>query len=70
MLGWDRDLKASLVPAFPLSDNGPVPFFMLEENRLTKDVPAGTTITLDMIDPPTGSMLWSLRRQQDAHFLA
>jgi predicted homoserine dehydrogenase-like protein len=68
-LGWNRDLRASLVPAFPLSDDSPVPFFMLEGNRLTKDVPAGTTITLDMIAPPTDSALWSLRRQQDAHFL-
>jgi predicted homoserine dehydrogenase-like protein len=67
-LGWNRDLRASLVPAFPLSDDGPVPFFMLEGNRLTKDVPARTTITLDMIAPPADSALWSLRRQQDAHF--
>jgi predicted homoserine dehydrogenase-like protein len=68
-LGWNRDLRASLAPAFPLSDDGPVPFFMLEGNRLTRDVPAGTAITLDMIAPPADSALWSLRRQQDAHFL-
>ncbi|MBN1583511.1 MAG: hypothetical protein JXA89_22570 [Anaerolineae bacterium] len=67
-LGWNRDLRASLVPAFPLSDTDPVPFFMLEENRLIKDVPAGTTITMNMIAPPTRSALWSLRRQQDTHF--
>ena len=67
-LGWNRDLRASMVPAFPLSDDGPVPFFMLEGNQLAKDVPAGTTITLDMIAPPADSALWSLRRQQDAHF--
>jgi predicted homoserine dehydrogenase-like protein len=68
-LGWNRDLRASLVPAFPLTDDGPVPFFMLEGNRLTKDVLTGTTITLDTIAPPADSALWSLRRQQDAHFL-
>ena len=68
-LGYDRDVRASLVPAFPLSDKGPVPFYMLESNRLVKDVPAGTTITMDMIAPPADSALWSLRRQQDAHFL-
>ena len=67
-LGWNRDLRASLVPAFPLSGSSPVPFFMLEGNRLAKDVPAGTTITVDMIAPPVDSALWSLRRQQDAHF--
>ena len=68
-LGWNRDLRASLVPAFPLADGGPVPFFMLEGRQLTKDIPAGTTITLDMIAPPADSALWSLRRQQDAHLL-
>ena len=67
-LGWNRDLRASLAPTFPLSDEGPVPFFMLEGNRLAKDVPAGTTITVNMLAPPVDSALWSLRRQQDAHF--
>lgn len=69
-LGWNRDLRAALTPAFPLSAAGPAPFFMLEGNCLTKDVPAGTTITLDMIAPPADSALWSLRRQQDAHFMS
>lgn len=68
-LGWNRDLRAALAPAFPLSATGPVPFFMLEGNRLIEDVPAGTTISLDVIAPPADSALWSLRRQQDAHFL-
>jgi predicted homoserine dehydrogenase-like protein len=68
-LGWNRDLRASLVPSFSLSDEGPVPFFMLEGNRLIQDVHAGTTISLSMIAPPPGSALWSLRRQQDAHFM-
>jgi predicted homoserine dehydrogenase-like protein len=68
-LGWNRDLRASLVPAFSLSVSRAVPFFMLEGNRLTKAVPAGTTITPDMIAPPADSALWSLRRQQDAHFI-
>jgi predicted homoserine dehydrogenase-like protein len=67
-LGWDRDLRASLVPAFPLSDAGPAPFFMLEGSRLASDVPAGARITLDVIVPPADLTLWSLRRQQDAHF--
>ena len=40
-----------------------------EGNRLTKDVPAGPAIALDVIAPPADSALWSLRRQQDAHFL-
>ena len=67
-LGWSRDLRASLVPGFALSDEGPATFFMLEGNRLTQDVPAGTTITANIIARPAHSMLWSLREQQDAHF--
>jgi predicted homoserine dehydrogenase-like protein len=67
-LGWNRDLRTSLIPGFPLSDHGPVPFFMLEGNRMIKDVPAGATITLDMIAAPVDSALWLLRQQQDKHF--
>jgi predicted homoserine dehydrogenase-like protein len=68
-LGWNRDLRASLVPAFPLFDHSPVPFFMLEGNQLTGDVPAGQIITLGMIASPVDSALWTLRQHQDAHFL-
>jgi predicted homoserine dehydrogenase-like protein len=64
-----RDFRAGEVPTFPLSDGGPVPFFMLEGNQLTQDIPAGMTITLDMIEKPADSALWTLRQQQDAHFL-
>ncbi|MDF1512868.1 MAG: hypothetical protein P1S60_03555, partial [Anaerolineae bacterium] len=67
-LGWNRDLRASLVPAFPMLGESPVPFFMLEGNQLIKDVPAGTVITQDMISAPIDSTLWTLRRQQDAIF--
>jgi predicted homoserine dehydrogenase-like protein len=67
-LGWNRDLRASLVPGFPLTEDGPVPFFMLEGNRLVQDVPAGTSISVDMVDRPDNSPLWSLRQRQDNHF--
>ncbi|MGI5916636.1 MAG: hypothetical protein ACOX9A_09340 [Anaerolineae bacterium] len=67
-LGWNRDLRASLVPGYALEDSRPLPFFMLEGNRLAVDVPAGTTITQEMVVSPGEMPLWSLRARQDAHF--
>ena len=69
-LGYSLDLRAALAPAFSLSPGAPVPFFMLEGRRLTADVPQGKTITLEMIEQPADSALWSLRGQQDAQFLS
>jgi len=66
--GTDRNLKASLIPSVALENDSPLPFFMLEGNRLKQDVPAGSTITLNMITPPQNSRLWSLRKQQDEYF--
>jgi predicted homoserine dehydrogenase-like protein len=68
-LGYSPDLRAEVVPAFALSPGAPVPFFMLEGRRLTADVPQGTTVTLERIERPVDSALWSLREQQDAQFL-
>jgi predicted homoserine dehydrogenase-like protein len=67
-LGWNRDLHAALVPGYALSDDGPAPFFMAQGARLLEDAPAGTLITLDMIERPEDAMLWSLRQEQDARF--
>jgi predicted homoserine dehydrogenase-like protein len=68
-LGLDHGVKASLVPAFALTDTGPAPFFLLENRRLTQDTPAGTVITMDRVDLPQDSPLLSLRKRQDALFL-
>jgi predicted homoserine dehydrogenase-like protein len=68
-LGYSPDLRASMVTAFPLAAGAPVPYFMLEGNRLAMDVPRGAAITLDMIERPADSALWALRAQQDAQFL-
>jgi predicted homoserine dehydrogenase-like protein len=67
-LGLDLELRALLIPSVPIADSNPVPFFMLEGKRLTRDVPSGTVITQDMIAPPQDSFLWSLRKQQDEYF--
>jgi predicted homoserine dehydrogenase-like protein len=67
--GWNYDLRASLAPGFRVGPGAPMPFFMLEGNRLSGDVPAGSTFTWDRVVTPEGSSLWSLRRQQDDLFL-
>jgi predicted homoserine dehydrogenase-like protein len=68
--GWDRDFRASLAPAFPLTEGGPVPFFMLEGRRLKADVPKGAVFTMDRVEIPRESVLMSLRSEQDQTFLA
>ena len=46
----------------------PVPYYMLSNAKLTRDVPPGTLITRDMVEPPAGSVLWRLREEQDRRF--
>jgi predicted homoserine dehydrogenase-like protein len=66
--GWNRDYKCSLVPGFSVGPGKPLPFFLLEGNRLARDVPAGSLFTWEALDRPIDSALWSLRRQQDEIF--
>jgi predicted homoserine dehydrogenase-like protein len=67
-LGLNLELRASLISAVPITGNYPVPFFMLEGQRLSRDISSGTVITRDMVIPPQDSFLWSLRKQQDEYF--
>ncbi|MCZ6677359.1 MAG: flagellar biosynthesis protein FlgA, partial [Candidatus Poribacteria bacterium] len=71
-LGGDHspDLDAVILPATPIADGNPLPLHLLDGNRLSRDVSAGTLITGEMIAPPSDSRLWALRRQQDAHFFS
>ena len=66
--GWNRDFCCTLSPGFKLKQSAPIPFFMLEGNRYVSDIPEGTVITLDMVEPPEDSALWELRKEQDAVF--
>jgi predicted homoserine dehydrogenase-like protein len=72
ILGDDHDLslKASLIPAFRLSESSPLPAHLLNGKRLKRDIPAGTLITTDMVEIPADSSLWELRLEQDKVFLA
>jgi len=67
-LGLNLELRALLIPTVPIADNHPLPFFMLEGKRLSRDISSGTVITQDMVIPPQDSFLWSLRKQQDEYF--
>ena len=66
--GHSNDIDAAILPASPIAEGNPLPLYLLTGNRLSKDVAAETLITEDMVDPPADSLLWSLRREQDAHF--
>ena len=63
-------LKFLMTPAAPLGGGAPLPFHLASGNRLACDVAAGTPITAEVVISPTDSPLWSLRREQDAHFLS
>jgi predicted homoserine dehydrogenase-like protein len=67
-LGLGSDVTAFLRPGAPVNDDEPLPFFMLEGNRLAVGAPQGTVITANMVEPPQDSVLWTLRRQLDSHF--
>jgi predicted homoserine dehydrogenase-like protein len=67
-LGLNLELRALLMPVVSVTGNNPLPFFMLEGKRLSRDIPSGAVITQDMIIPPQDSFLWSLRKQQDEYF--
>jgi predicted homoserine dehydrogenase-like protein len=66
--GADIDLRPTLISAAPVADDSPLPFFMLEGNRLATDWPKSTILTRRMVLAPADSALWSLRRQQDEMF--
>ena len=70
ILGGDHspDIDAAILPASPVANGNPLPLHLLDGVHLSKDVAAGTLITQEMVEPPLDSLLWSLRRQQDAHF--
>ncbi|MFQ5954454.1 MAG: homoserine dehydrogenase, partial [Kiloniellales bacterium] len=61
-------LGPRLADARAVRGDAPLPYYMAAGARLRTDVPEGTVITADMVEPPEGSVLWVLRRAQDATF--
>ena len=61
-------LDGRLTDAAPATAGNPLPYYMAVGACLRTDVPADTTLTVDMVDPPPGSVLWRLRADQDRLF--
>ena len=58
--------RPELVPAQKLAPDAPAPFYLAADRVLVRDVAAGEPIRLADLDIDAGSLLLSLRRQQDA----
>ncbi|MEM8647813.1 MAG: hypothetical protein AAGF86_15905, partial [Pseudomonadota bacterium] len=61
-------VEALLVDNSALSEGSALPYFMAMGCALVKDVAAGELITPDAVQAPEGSVLWSLRAEQDRMF--
>lgn len=61
-------VEGLMVEARRAEGANPMPFYLMGDNRLAEDVPAGTVITAKMVAPPAGSLLWSLRREMEEAF--
>ena len=66
--GVDKGLEPLIVPSISVESNNPLPYHMIVGNQIKVDVPAGTILTYDMIEPPSKSQLWALRYEQDQKF--
>ena len=45
-----------------------IPFSMMANNSAPREIAAGTVMAADMVEPPTESLLWSLRRKLERSF--
>ena len=63
-------LEGVLLPAQKVSRNTQIPYYLADGAVLTCDVKPGELITAAMLEQPAGSILWSLRLEQDEVFLS
>ena len=61
-------VEGLLVPARRAEGPNPIPFYMMANNTLARDVPSGTVIAAEMVEPPKDSLLWRLRRELEDTF--
>ena len=61
-------VQGLLVEARRAEGANPIPLYMMADNQLAREVPAGTVIAADMVERPKGSLLWSLRREMEEAF--
>lgn len=64
-----KNIEYLMRPALPIAADNPLPFHMANGNTLSRDIPAGAFITASAIHPKDNDPLWTLRKEQDAHFL-
>ncbi len=57
-----------LVEAKRAEGGNPLPFYMMGDHKLTRDVPAGVVITTEMVQRPADSLLWKLRHEMEEAF--
>lgn len=63
------EVVATTGKALPLAPNNPVPFYLMSNATLKRDVKQGAMICLDDIELDEGSTLYRLRVEQDNTFL-
>jgi predicted homoserine dehydrogenase-like protein len=63
-----QGVEGLLLPARRAEGANPLPFYLMADNSLVRDVPAGTVITAEMVQRPKGSLLWRLRREMEDAF--
>ena len=62
-------LQAGMRLAQPLAADNPIPLHLAADNRLNRAVTPGTLLTTGLVEPPSDSVLWQLRAEQDRRFL-
>ncbi|KAA0016819.1 flagellar biosynthesis protein FlgA [Salinicola corii] len=63
-------VSSALVPASPLGDDAPLPYYLAANRVLMRPVRAGEPIRLRDVAIDDSSSLWKLRQDQDALFFA
>jgi predicted homoserine dehydrogenase-like protein len=61
-------VEGLLLPARRAEGANPLPFYLMADNPLARDVPAGSVITAEMVRQPEDSTLWRLRREMEEAF--
>lgn len=64
------DVTPMLVTAAPLGERTPVPFYLMANQKLCREVKKGEVICYGDVEIPSGSVLLEMRRQQDAIFFS
>lgn len=66
--GPESLLDPLIVASVSVQPGNPLPLYLAAGNRLKTDVSAGAMLSADMVEAPSASRLWALRREQDQTF--